>query len=364
MTSTSLPPHAAPALLLRRSDDRVLKGVCAAVGRATNTDPVLWRVVLTVLTLFGGSGLLIYAAGWLLIPEEGADASVAERWLRNRQVSQTSVVVLVLAAAAVLAVAFGERGGFAPLVAAGLLAYVVLRRTPERPLTDPAAPVTPAWLAPGAPATTGWAPGTGPTRRHPRSALGLLTCSAALLTAAVLVGLAAAGVDGITAGRVLAAALAVVGGGLLVGARWGRSRGLILLALLLAGGLAVTASARVPVDLSAGQRIWQVTGTGDVEHRLGAGEATLDLRPLASAGTAATSTARLGAGHLAVRIPAGLHVEVTARVAAGDVVLPDESLRGGTDLRTTRTYGPADAPLTHVDVRLGAGRLEVLRDAT
>ncbi len=363
MTSTPLPPRAAPALLLRRPDDRVLKGVCAAVGRATNTDPVLWRVVLAVLTLFGGSGLVLYVAGWLLIPEEGADASVAERWLRNRQLSQTGVVVLVLAGAAVLAVGFGDRGGFAPVVAAGLLAYVVLRRPTERTVTEAATPVTPAWLAPSAPVTAGWAPGAGPTAPRRRRALGLVTTSAALLTSAVLLGLDASGaLHGLTVGRVLAAALGVVGVGLVVGSRvGGRSYGLIALALLLTGGLAVTASARVPVDLSAGQRVWQVTGSQS--ERLGVGEATVDLRGLDVA-RGADVTARLGAGHLVVHVPAGLHVEVRTRVAAGEVLLPGEVSQGGSDLQRTRTYGPADVPLTHVDVRLGAGQLEVLRDAS
>ena len=43
----------------------MLAGVCGAFGRATNTDPVLWRVVLVVLTIFGGIGVLAYLVGWL-----------------------------------------------------------------------------------------------------------------------------------------------------------------------------------------------------------------------------------------------------------------------------------------------------------
>ena len=65
-----------------------------------------------------------------------------------------------------------------------------------------------------------------------------------------------------------------------------------------------------------------------------------------------------------LHLPADLHVEVRARIAAGEVVLPGEESRGGNDVQRTRTYGPADAPLTTVDVRIGAGQLEVLRDAS
>src|SRR5205814_2152264 len=39
--------------LVRPARGRVLAGVCAAIGRATNTDPVLWRVLFAVLTLAG-----------------------------------------------------------------------------------------------------------------------------------------------------------------------------------------------------------------------------------------------------------------------------------------------------------------------
>jgi phage shock protein PspC (stress-responsive transcriptional regulator) len=42
--------------LVRPVTGRNFAGVCAAVGRATNTDPILWRVLFAVLTLFGGSG--------------------------------------------------------------------------------------------------------------------------------------------------------------------------------------------------------------------------------------------------------------------------------------------------------------------
>ena len=51
----------------------MVAGVCAAVGRATNTDPALWRVLFAVLALAGGVGLLAYLVGWLLIPAEGRD---------------------------------------------------------------------------------------------------------------------------------------------------------------------------------------------------------------------------------------------------------------------------------------------------
>lgn len=67
--------------LVRPRDGRYLAGVCAAIGRATNTDPVLWRVLLAVLGFFGGIGILVYVTAWLIIPGEGDSASPVESML-------------------------------------------------------------------------------------------------------------------------------------------------------------------------------------------------------------------------------------------------------------------------------------------
>lgn len=391
------PTSASPPPLVRRPDDRVVRGVCAAIGRTTGTDPVLWRVVLVVLAIFGGSGLLIYVAGWLLIPEEGAEASIAERHLRGRGLSRTAVIALTVVGATVLGLTTGGSGDAAPVLAAGLLAYIVLRGLPTGQVVLGQPPGTSygktAYSPTGGsvagggsggssgsdagggsvagspdtvPVTAAAPPGArwSPPAPRPRSALGLLTVSAALLVVGVLLGLQAANRIDLTVGGVLAAALATVGVGLLVGARWGRSRGLVLLAALLAATLGITTGAHAPVDLSAGQRTWLVQGSDF--HSLGLGDAVLDLRPLGSAPQPGTDvTARVGAGNLRLVLPAGLHVEVTARVSAGQIVLPGEPVPvEGTELRVVRVYGPDDAPLVHVDARVGAGQLEVRRDAS
>ena len=67
--------------LVRPAKGRYIAGVCAALGRATNTDPVLWRVLLGVLSFFSGVGILIYLIGWLMIPSEGDTASPIESLL-------------------------------------------------------------------------------------------------------------------------------------------------------------------------------------------------------------------------------------------------------------------------------------------
>ncbi|WP_329107293.1 PspC domain-containing protein [Micromonospora sp. NBC_01699] len=105
------PPPAGPAGftsrygLVRPREGRYLAGVCAAIGRATNTDPILWRVLLAVLGFFGGIGVLVYVAAWLIIPAEGDSASPVESMLGRGRSSMSPVTVIVLGL--LVAVMFG-----------------------------------------------------------------------------------------------------------------------------------------------------------------------------------------------------------------------------------------------------------------
>jgi len=56
--------------LYRSRTDRKLAGVCGGLARYFNIDATLIRVLFVVLTVLGGSGLLIYLAMWILVPNE------------------------------------------------------------------------------------------------------------------------------------------------------------------------------------------------------------------------------------------------------------------------------------------------------
>ena len=57
--------------VLRRSrQDRVLSGVCAGLANHHGLKVKNVRIAFVLLTLFTGSGLLVYLLAWLLIPEE------------------------------------------------------------------------------------------------------------------------------------------------------------------------------------------------------------------------------------------------------------------------------------------------------
>src|SRR3954471_12588084 len=59
---------------LRRSrTDRYIAGVAGGLGRHFDIDPTVIRVLLVVLTFFGGAGILVYGVVWLFVPEDGDD---------------------------------------------------------------------------------------------------------------------------------------------------------------------------------------------------------------------------------------------------------------------------------------------------
>ncbi len=70
-----------PDRLHRSRDHRMLGGVADGLADYFDVDTTLVRVGFVALALFGGLAVPLYLAGWLLIPEEGSDRSVAEEML-------------------------------------------------------------------------------------------------------------------------------------------------------------------------------------------------------------------------------------------------------------------------------------------
>ena len=90
--------------LERPSDDRMIAGVAAGLGRYFDLTPTVFRLAFVVLTLLGGAGILIYVAAILVMPAEGEEASIVERALAERREHPGRLVGLGLLAVAILAV--------------------------------------------------------------------------------------------------------------------------------------------------------------------------------------------------------------------------------------------------------------------
>src|SRR5688500_8326401 len=85
---------------LRRSRaDRKVAGVAGGLGRHLDVDPTVLRVLFVVLVFFGGAGLLMYGALWLLVPEEGTGESV----VRTSDSTRNAVLITIAVIAGLVA---------------------------------------------------------------------------------------------------------------------------------------------------------------------------------------------------------------------------------------------------------------------
>lgn len=149
---------------LRLPQQGHVAGVAAGIGQRYSIDPVLVRVAFVVSTIFGGAGIILYIAGWLLLSKPGDQVSPAESLLGRGRSSQsgTKTVVLVVALAIALStigpIGFGMGGSVVlsfALMLGGL--WLLYQRQP----VPPALPASVAQPVAGFPVTPFQAAQTG-----------------------------------------------------------------------------------------------------------------------------------------------------------------------------------------------------------
>lgn len=100
---TSTPTSPSPILgkpqrpFTRSTSGAILGGVCAGLATRLGVRELTVRIVVSLASLFFGTGLLVYAAAWLFIPRWGEDRSIAQRLTRSRRDSNIVLVGLLLA---------------------------------------------------------------------------------------------------------------------------------------------------------------------------------------------------------------------------------------------------------------------------
>jgi phage shock protein PspC (stress-responsive transcriptional regulator) len=330
---------ASPRLLRRRTSDRVLGGVAGGLGDYFNVDPLLIRIGFVGLMLFGGAGLVLYVAGWLLIPAEGQDASSVEAFLGRLGLTPRRIAWIAIALIAIVLIANIPIGGpldgsgtvfIGPLPGmnpAGLWALLIIvtgvvllrRRDPSRA----AAGLDAATGMAAAPAVI--APPRAPAPPRPRSPLAWYACGAVLLGVGLLALVSQVADVAVAPGQFFGAALAILGIALVVGAWWGRARILIVIALLLVP-LAVAASfMTAPLEGGIGAMRFNPANVVELrdEYRIMGGELVLDLTDLSIAAKPVHIAASVAAGQLVVIVPPDASVELRARVGAGQVTVFD-----------------------------------------
>ncbi len=393
---------------VRRSrSDRYIGGVAGGLARHLDIDPLLVRVLFVVLTFFGGAGLFVYLACWLLIPDEGSDRAALPADEGGRRL--LLIGVLAIGGLAIIGDAWGGGPGIAwPLLLIGgaVAAFVISRRsTQDRPPgtgSGYGAPgdVPPGYVPPGRPAPAAGAPGYTPADRvamaSPASAtdlrrepsltpssgygapgwdvpppiapdprkrgplLFLPTLALIALTVGILAAVDVGGSD-VPWSAYPAAATAIVGVMLLVGSVWGRGGGLILLGLLTLSTLGPATAADYFNDNPGSYTPTSVSELSDAYFRP-VGDLTVDLTQIADADELDARKLDLvnGAGDITLIVPTDVVVDVTASVGTGSITLFDEVSE---PVRGTTAYArpdPADGPtdLT-VEINLGAGDVVV-----
>ena len=430
--------------LVRPREDRKLAGVCLAIARATDTDPVLWRVLMAVGVLFGGVGLLGYLVGWLIMPEEGDTGSPLEALFgRGRSSTSPTVTVLLVTAGVILTAVTIRWTPVAAAVIAGA-GYLIYRQrrpavppgtstgmsaapgptsNPDQPASSdrPSSSGDQGWPpGPGASGNQDWSgePGTPDDREQPArtefpdgetelldlaeryrtglpptppdipvwpqpesspdppaprvaspprqpSALGRVAVFGTLFALGVVASVDLAGAM-LGASAYLAAALAVTGVALLMGAWFGRARWLILLGVALSVALAVTTTTE-NLDLhGTGTQRWKPTSVAQIEPSYGVdlGDGNLDLRDVDFAGKDVTIRLAVNAGTMEVFLPQDLDLTADVRLAYGNVVVLGQDLSGASiqreisDLGADEATGPGQVDL---QITVNAGNLEVKR---
>jgi phage shock protein C len=56
--------------LYRSRTNRQVAGVCGGLAKRFNVDVTLVRVLFILLGIFGGSGIVLYIAMWIIVPKE------------------------------------------------------------------------------------------------------------------------------------------------------------------------------------------------------------------------------------------------------------------------------------------------------
>lgn len=373
---------------MRDRADARLAGVCAALARSWQIEPLVVRVAFVALTpVTSGFALTVYLVLWAMLPRRGSTTT------RTGRVWAPLAVIGALVAGSVLFGVISSGAGLGALVLLGTI-WLVMRlggRRPPEPPAVAALPRTPferasmAWqqrldnVRSGRPADFSpelvdpdpaglYGPDVTPAvadvtrRRGGRHAwLRLLIALGVAWSALALVQRFGVPVSAL---GWTSATLGVLGLGLVISAAprragWGRPPLLLFTTLLVA---AATAFLLVVPGSGHTPRSGDSVGVTDARTRLGVvvlppGEHSVALD--APGPEAEPVSYALDVGDLVVQVPTSGNVVVHASNSVGELVMPDGTYEGIDNRAQWERITDPDAPTLVVDVHVGAGSLQV-----
>jgi hypothetical protein len=340
-------------------------------------DPVIVRVAFVVLSFFGGVGLLLYLAGWLLIPEEGNDWAKVALDRRSRTVALALVGLLGL----VLLIRHSWWGSGFPwgvLLVAALVA-VVATQLPERRRsgkrsgaptgTQPGPGATDATTTSGYAAPVAYAaPPVQPRPVNPRRRGPILFWFALALMAVALGALGVvdlAGAD-VPPSAYPALILALSGLVLVVGAFFGRAGGIILVGFLAAFA---TIGTTVVDRWDPHKQVERPLAAAQVQstYHLDMGDLVVDLTHVRNPQALDGRTIEVsgGVGQLDIHVPAGLTVVTHSRLSGPGGITTFGEDSGGIDTTVDSTHDAGTgAPTLTIDADLHIGAITFVTGST
>lgn len=358
---------------IRRSAyDRKVAGVAGGLARHFDIDPLILRVAFVVLTFFGGAGIIVYAACWILVPDERTDEATVRLDERSRTVALA--IVGLIAALALIGDSVGGWGFPWPLAIIGLVVLAVMAGRGDRgPVAGPppgyappaqGTPYPPRPYAQGQYAAPAYAPpGYVPAPVRPRNPRRrgpiLFWFTLALIALGVgVLGIVDLADTDVPDSAYPALALGITGVMLLVGAFFGRAGGLIALGLVAALSTSV-ATAAGEVDGGRFTETPRTAAAVDDQYDTWAGEIVLDLSRVEDLEALDGRTIDLDVtfGRIEVIVPRGLDVDVDAVVDAGG-----HTALFGDDVDGSDSYfydGGTDVPLIRLNAEVTFGEIEV-----
>ncbi len=390
--------------LVRRKDGRIIAGVAGGLADYTGTPVKSWRwgfaafaalgalgvaivapalaerasrygaaqstwlrLGLLIVLLAGGLAEWAYLLLWWLTPR--ADLPQPAGWHRLTGGQARIGLGLLVFAGGLLGRWLGLWG--AVVVWATLLIGVglaVFRNRGDRESAEAEVPPMPApggsWdpdktqPLPSAAGARAPRPRRARRRLRERSKLGWLSFGLALVVGGLIWWLDSAGSAHVTGAQMLAAVLAVLGVGLLVGAFVGHAKWTVLFGLPLIPIAVVASAIGMPFTGRYADRTINATTGAQLQpsYVQTGGQLTFYLTQLQHRQHAGPVQATLGIGQITVYESHCVPVDITASVGLGDISLQGRSAGGPNIADTMRTKGPDPV---RMDLHVGVGSIQV-----